>query len=176
MAEGDDNKYYVNYSNARPWSLDEPNLYSIRAELLDASGAVTDEKTVRFGFRTAEFRRSGFYLNGERVFLRGLNRHQCYPYMGYAAPESAPARGRADIEGRALLHGGAHVALSAEPALYRCVRRAGSARVHRASRLAAHRRRGVEAPVGGERARDGDAVPQSSVHRPLGRSHQRKSG
>ncbi len=92
MAEGDDNKYYVNYSNARPWSLDEPNLYSIRAELLDASGAVTDEKTVRFGFRTAEFRRSGFYLNGERVFLRGLNRHQCYPYMGYAAPESAPAR------------------------------------------------------------------------------------
>ena len=88
MAEGDDNKYYVNYSNARPWTLDEPNLYSIRAELLDASGAVTDEKTVRFGFRTAEFRRGGFYLNGERVFLRGLNRHQCYPYMGYAAPEA----------------------------------------------------------------------------------------
>ena len=88
MTEGDDNKYYVNYSNARPWTLDEPNLYSIRAELLDASGAVTDEKTVRFGFRTAEFRRSGFYLNGERVFLRGLNRHQCYPYMGYAAPEA----------------------------------------------------------------------------------------
>ena len=88
MTEGDDNKYYVNYSNARPWTLDETNLYSIRAELLDASGAVTDEKTVRFGFRTAEFRRGGFYLNGERVFLRGLNRHQCYPYMGYAAPEA----------------------------------------------------------------------------------------
>ena len=88
MTEGDDNKYYVNYSNARLWTLDEPNLYSIRAELLDASGAVTDEKTVRFGFRTAEFRRGGFYLNGERVFLRGLNRHQCYPYMGYAAPEA----------------------------------------------------------------------------------------
>ena len=88
MTDGDGNKYYVNYSNARPWTLDEPDLYSIRAELLDASGAVTDEKTVRFGFRTAEFRRSGFYLNGERVFLRGLNRHQCYPYMGYAAPEA----------------------------------------------------------------------------------------
>ena len=88
VAEGDDNKYYVNYSNARPWTLDSPKLYSIRAELLDGSGAVTDEKTVRFGFRTAEFRRSGFYLNGERVFLRGLNRHQSYPYMGYAAPEA----------------------------------------------------------------------------------------
>ena len=88
VAEGDDNKYYVNYSNARPWTLDAPKLYSIRAELLDESGAVTDKKTVRFGFRTAEFRRSGFYLNGERVFLRGLNRHQSYPYMGYAAPEA----------------------------------------------------------------------------------------
>ena len=88
VAEGDDNKYYVNYSNARLWTLDAPKLYSIRAELLDGSGAVTDEKTVRFGFRTAEFRRSGFYLNGERVFLRGLNRHQSYPYMGYAAPEA----------------------------------------------------------------------------------------
>ena len=88
VAEGDDNKYYVNYSNARPWTLDAPKLYSIRAELLDGSGAVTDEKTVRFGFRTAEFRRGGFYLNGERVFLRGLNRHQSYPYMGYAAPEA----------------------------------------------------------------------------------------
>ena len=88
VAEGDDNKYYVNYSNARPWTIDAPKLYLIRAELLDGSGAVTDEKTVRFGFRTAEFRRSGFYLNGERVFLRGLNRHQSYPYMGYAAPEA----------------------------------------------------------------------------------------
>ena len=50
MTEGDDNKYYVNYSNARPWTLDEPNLYSIRAELLDKNGAVTDEKTAAAGF------------------------------------------------------------------------------------------------------------------------------
>ena len=40
----------------------------------------------RFGFRTAEFRADGFYLNGKKTFLRGLNRHQCYPYIGYAAP------------------------------------------------------------------------------------------
>lgn len=35
-----------------------------------------------------QFRADGFYLNGERYFLRGLNRHQSYPYMGYAAPAS----------------------------------------------------------------------------------------
>ncbi len=45
-------------------------------------------RRVKFGFRDIEFRADGFYLNGRRVFMRGLNRHQSYPYMGYAAPES----------------------------------------------------------------------------------------
>ena len=44
--------------------------------------------SVNFGFRTAEFRSDGFYLNGNKIFLRGLNRHQSWPYVGYAAPGS----------------------------------------------------------------------------------------
>ena len=79
---------YVNYRDARPWSPEDPYLYTCRAELLDAAGRVLDEKTARFGFRTAEFYADGFYLNDKKVFLRGLNRHQSYPYMGYAAPAS----------------------------------------------------------------------------------------
>jgi beta-galactosidase len=47
-----------------------------------------DTQEVKFGFRTIEFKKDGFYLNGQKTFLRGLNRHQCYPYIGYAAPES----------------------------------------------------------------------------------------
>lgn len=71
-------------TDARPWNIDTPNRYICRATCL-ASG---DSMEVKFGFRTAEFRADGFYLNGEKAFLRGLNRHQCYPYIGYAAPES----------------------------------------------------------------------------------------
>ena len=71
---------------ARCWSIDDPYRYTCRV-CLHKDGAVLDSQTVAFGFRTAEFRKDGFYLNGEKVFIRGLNRHQCYPYIGYAATD-----------------------------------------------------------------------------------------
>lgn len=67
----------------RPWDLEDPVLYTCRAELLDSG----DVQETTFGFRTTRFQADGFYLNGKKIFLRGLNRHQSYPYMGYAAPE-----------------------------------------------------------------------------------------
>lgn len=67
------------------WSLDHPALYEAEITLLQGD-AVLDEQIVRFGFREAVFRDDGFYLNGQRIQLRGLNRHQTYPYIGAAAP------------------------------------------------------------------------------------------
>ncbi len=80
--------YTITLPTAKSWSLEEPNLYILEAALLDETGAATDIKNTVFGFRTAEFKADGFYLNGKKTFLRGLNRHQCYPYVGYAAPDS----------------------------------------------------------------------------------------
>ena len=74
--------------NARPWSNEDPHRYILKCELLDSCGSICDTQEVKFGFRTIEFKEDGFYLNGKQTFLRGLNRHQCYPYIGYAAPES----------------------------------------------------------------------------------------
>ena len=71
----------------KPWSCEEPNRYLCRVSLV-RDERVLDMQEVKFGFRTAEFRENGFFLNGKQVFLRGLNRHQCWPYIGYAAPES----------------------------------------------------------------------------------------
>lgn len=73
---------------AKPWDIVSPNLYTCRARLLAPDGAELDRQEVTFGFRTARFQADGFYLNGKKTFLRGLNRHQCYPYVGYAAPEA----------------------------------------------------------------------------------------
>ena len=74
--------------DARLWSCNDPYRYVLKCELLDGYGKVMDIQEVKFGIRTIDFREDGFYLNGEKTFLRGLNRHQCYPYIGYAAPES----------------------------------------------------------------------------------------
>ncbi|MGN0350093.1 MAG: glycoside hydrolase family 2 TIM barrel-domain containing protein [Roseburia sp.] len=69
------------------WDTQHPNLYEVKTELIQ-EGEILDEKRIRTGFRKAEFREDGFYLNGEKFKIRGLNRHQSYPYVGYAMPES----------------------------------------------------------------------------------------
>ncbi len=81
-------KTVMELPHAEPWTAETPNLYGLQAELLDGAGQVLDGRETKFGFRTAEFRAEGFFLNGKKTFLRGLNRHQSFPYIGYAAPES----------------------------------------------------------------------------------------
>ncbi|MBI5669678.1 MAG: glycoside hydrolase family 2 protein [Chloroflexi bacterium] len=70
----------------RLWTLEQPNRYGLAAELSENGMTIDDNGAFPFGFREAVFRDDGFYLNGEKVKLRGLNRHQTYPYIGAAAP------------------------------------------------------------------------------------------
>ncbi len=76
------------------WDLDNPALYTVSVEY--KSDSCADDTSTRVGFRTAEFTDHGFYLNGKNVKIRGLNRHQSYPYVGYAMPARAQ-RKDADI-------------------------------------------------------------------------------
>ena len=77
----------IDCPKVKPWDTEHPILYTCRVTLLKI-GKTVDQKEVKVGFRTAEFRKDGFYLNGNKTFLRGLNRHQSYPYVGYAVPEA----------------------------------------------------------------------------------------
>ena len=70
------------------WHVEHPYLYDLTVEMIDAEDNVKDTFTTSFGFRTVEFRADGFYLNDKKFKIRGLNRHQSYPYVGYAMPES----------------------------------------------------------------------------------------
>lgn len=72
-------------SKIQLWELERPHLYTVHVRLL-RSGHVIDEDTRRIGFREAMFTDHGFSLNGKIVKLRGLDRHQTFPFVGQAMP------------------------------------------------------------------------------------------
>ncbi len=73
----------IEFRNPNLWDIETPNLYDIKVKLENG-----DTYTDKFGLRTVKFKTDGFYLNGKKVRIVGLNRHQSYPYIGYAAPKS----------------------------------------------------------------------------------------
>lgn len=78
---------------ARPqlWTPDRPTLYQLEVEVL-RDGKTVDRQTLTTGVRTIRFAKDGFYLNGQKTRLRGTNRHQEYPYLGYAASDEMQYR------------------------------------------------------------------------------------
>ena len=80
-----------NTDDVRLWDVDSPYLYNIKTVLIQGD-KLLDEHEIRFGFRKAVFKKEGFYLNGRKLKIRGLNRHQSYAYVGYAMPESVQKR------------------------------------------------------------------------------------
>ena len=70
----------VNY-----WSPENPALYTVRTTL-SHPGSASHTVTTQIGFRQAVFETGGFYLNGSRYEIFGLNRHQIFPHLGMAAP------------------------------------------------------------------------------------------
>ena len=74
--------------NPSLWSPADPALYSARVRL-KSGGRVVDETSDRFGCRWFEFKERGpFFLNGERLLLRGTHRHEDYAGYGNALPDS----------------------------------------------------------------------------------------
>jgi beta-galactosidase len=73
------------------WDLDRPKLYDVRVQLFEGDRCL-DHYDARIGFREARFTPDGFYLNGRHLKLRGLNRHQTYPYVGQAMPARVQRR------------------------------------------------------------------------------------
>ena len=72
------------------WSPETPALYTIQMTL--TSPTAQDTLSSRFGFREIAFTTSGFHLNGKHIKLRGLNRHQSFPHIGYALGKAAQVK------------------------------------------------------------------------------------
>jgi beta-galactosidase len=89
------NEYVVaisNLSHIELWDLKNPRLYTVAVRLMADHSAVIDQDHRRIGFREARFTDHGFELNGKVVKLRGLNRHQTFPWVGQAMPARVQRR------------------------------------------------------------------------------------
>ncbi|MFA9390778.1 MAG: glycoside hydrolase family 2 TIM barrel-domain containing protein [Prolixibacteraceae bacterium] len=65
------------------WSPQTPALYQLKASI--SNGDQVQNMEDRFGFRTFEFKNKGpFYLNGERLLLKGTHRHEDFAGVGAA--------------------------------------------------------------------------------------------
>lgn len=73
------------------WDIDRPRLYQVHVRL-EQAGQEVDADSVRIGFRDARFTPDGFFLNGHHLKLRGLNRHQTFPFVGQAMPARVQRR------------------------------------------------------------------------------------
>jgi beta-glucuronidase len=83
------------------WSIDRPNLYRMVVEISDARGALIDDHSDTFGVRRIEIRDRHLLVNGERVRLTGMARHEDSPWEGLA--ESAGTM-RHDYDDMKALH------------------------------------------------------------------------
>jgi len=83
--------HFGSVTGIKLWDLENHNLYVVRVRLL-RGGQIIDEDSRRFGFRDAQFTDHGFELNGKVIKLRGLDRHQTFPFVGQAMSARAQRR------------------------------------------------------------------------------------
>lgn len=73
------------FPNPELWSPENPKLYTL--DITMKQDGCMDSVRETFGFRKAEFRDDGFYLNGQKRKIRGVNMHQDMEGIGWALPE-----------------------------------------------------------------------------------------
>ena len=83
-----DGRYHVSptftFPNIRPWCHEAPNLYHVALTLTSASGENMEVIPYDIGFRRFELKNGIMLLNGERLVIRGVNRHEWNPNTGRA--------------------------------------------------------------------------------------------
>lgn len=79
-------------STPKLWSPQNPHLYTLVTQVFDGDNLV-EQKNTRIGIREFTFTADHqLLINGKKTFLRGVNRHQEYPYVGYATSDAADYR------------------------------------------------------------------------------------
>ena len=70
--------------NLKLWSAEKPNLYTVRIIQYNEDEKEEMAFSTKYGFRDIVIKNSLVYINGERVFFKGVNRHDTHPVYGRA--------------------------------------------------------------------------------------------
>lgn len=76
-------------SNPAKWSAEQPTLYTLLLSLYDADGGLLEVESCRVGFRAVEIRGGLLLINGVRVLIKGVNRHEHDPETGHTVSEAS---------------------------------------------------------------------------------------
>ena len=86
---GDKAKAEFRTENPKLWNAEQPNLYTAVFTLKNAEGRTLHVERQKFGFRTIEYRHTyagnkedGVFINGQKVIMKGVNRHSFRPESG----------------------------------------------------------------------------------------------
>lgn len=75
-------RIHATVPDVRTWNAETPELYGLTVRLHRADGTIADTSRHRVGFRDVEIVGRDLLVNGERVFIRGVNRHDFHPLTG----------------------------------------------------------------------------------------------
>ena len=78
-------KWEEKFEDIIPWTYKNPKLYYINCKIIE-NGKEVDDLIDRCGFRYVEVKGKDILLNGEKIFLKGFNRHEDYADCGCAIP------------------------------------------------------------------------------------------
>ncbi len=81
--------------NPAKWTAETPNLYTIVLALKDATGKTLEACSHKIGFRKVEIRGGQLLVNGQAVYLKGVDRHEHDPVTGHTVSRESMIR---DIE------------------------------------------------------------------------------
>lgn len=73
--------------NVRKWSAEDPYLYTLVMKIKE-DGRFTEYLSQKVGFRTSEIKGNQYYVNGKRVFIKGVNYHETHPVRGHFVDEA----------------------------------------------------------------------------------------
>ena len=75
-------KAHFEINNVSAWSAEQPNLYTVRVK------TTTEELIFNVGFRNIEIKNSQLLVNGKAILIKGADRHEIDPDMGFCVPYS----------------------------------------------------------------------------------------